>query len=263
MTKQVWLILVILAGVLTGCGNAAFRVPPSAINPSHPVATQYQQAVERRINASQAALERAVSNEESVIVRDPTGAFGYMRLAGLFWRLHQPSAAIQEARRATQLQPTGQNFVTFGQLAWSVGQYRVARGAFTEALTLNKAAWWADVGLAQIAMVDNQDSRAHTDLMQAVAIAGPQGPIMNAMGQLRMKQSHWERAATDFAQAIRMNSSWWRPYYEMAKVDLHWGRVGSAQSNLRIALNLNPISSKPWLLLQSLPTTHTTRSAKK
>ncbi|PSR37475.1 MAG: hypothetical protein C7B44_03600 [Sulfobacillus thermosulfidooxidans] len=245
--------------ILSGCGSNNYLVPPGAHANNGQIAAD-QQAVEERYQALQFNLQRAVATEESALVKDPTWAAGYSRLGQLFWDADQPHAALKEAQRACALAPKSQTFWNnLGEMAVSMQQWSLARHAYHHTLHLDPANWQAMVGLGQIAVALHQWNNARVLADKALAVAGPQGPIYVLFGEVAQNANDWTTAATYYRNAIAANPAWWEGYYDMAIVDVHWGEIAQAESNIRQALHDNPDSAAPWILLQSLPQTSSTR----
>ncbi|SMC06551.1 Tfp pilus assembly protein PilF [Sulfobacillus thermosulfidooxidans DSM 9293] len=241
---------------LSACGSDAYLVPPQARNAPKEILMD-QQAVEQRMQSIQFNLTRAITTEESAVVQDPTYAEGYSRLAQLFWQDHEPQAALIEAQKACQLQPSNVTYWNnLGQLALSTHHLRTASTAFHEALSHDPTNWTAYVGLGQAAIAQHQPNLAQVDATKALEFGGPQGPVFDLDGQVNQLKGNWNNAATFYRDAIAANPNWWQGYYDLAVVEVHWGEVSLAEQNLRQALSDNPGSSSAWLLLQSLPQTN-------
>lgn len=256
MTRTLWLAgLTAALCTLTGCGSADYLLPAGSQPGSAQVAAD-QQAVDQRYSAVQFNLERAITTEESALVKDPGWADGYSRLAQLFWDANEPAAALAEAHRACDLAPHSVvDWNNLGQMAFSMHRWATAESAYKASLEQNPAGWQADVGLGQLDLARHHPTAAQSEAQAALASGGPQGPIYALYGQIEQNSGNWNAAASYYRNAIAANPQWWQGYYDMGVVDVHWGEISEAESNIRQALRDSPQSSAPWMLLQSLPQT--------
>ncbi len=199
-------------------------------------------------------LERAASDGETAIVENPANVNGYVALANTFVHLRQPEVAVHELTEAVSLRPHDSTLWNdLGLLAWSIHQPGLASQAWQKAVRQNPGNWMAWDGLGAIALNQSQWSLATSDLQQSLVVGGTQGPTLDFMGEEAMALGNWQSAAIYFRDTIQATPQWWQGYYDLAKVDLHWGELSAAESNLHAALGLYPGSGKAWLLLQSLP----------
>lgn len=238
-------------GLLTGCGVQ--RVS-SSVAPG-PEALRYQQGVETRNHTVQINLGRAISSEESAILQDPTWAPAYVRLAGLFWNADQPRSALATMKKACSLDPSSTNERRLGQMAQAMQQPKIAVQAYRSALARNPGDWMAWDGLAGIAVDQKQWTTALNDVRQSLLVGGPQGVTFDLWGRIEQHQGRWRQAAIDYRNAEAASPGWWRSYYDLAQVEIHWGATVTAENLLRQGLQANPSNGKIWRLLETLPQT--------
>lgn len=249
----VLLVAAAVAVTAAGCASATPLVPPAA-GATVPEAAAYQQTVELRYQNAEDNLNRAVSEQESALVADPNWAFGHLRLATLFWALHQPTAALAEAQKATRLDPRSDTFeVDLGQMAAAMGQTRAATAAFRAAIRINPGNWTAWDGLASLALAAHDPETALRDVHQSLLLGGPQAPTYDFWGRALLAEGQWGQAATYFRSAQSAAPGWWQPAYDLGRVEVHWGEYSLAAQQLRNALQDSPGQSAPWQLLESLP----------
>lgn len=246
-----------LAGLVglgsAGCGAGAYLLPPH-LGGTVP-ARSYQQAVEARYQAVETSLQEAATSEELAIAHDPRWAPAYARLATLFLALGEPREAVQTARLAARVSPRKAVYwIDWGEMAVAAGDGSEARRAFRGALHVNPAAWQAWDGLALEDVAHGRYLEATVDIRRALAIAGPQGETYEAFGRLAESQRNLVAARRYFLDAAQTDPGWWRPHYDLARLDLQARRPGRAGAQLRAALSDDPGSAEAWLLLQRLPT---------
>lgn len=230
---------------LAGCGS---QPTPSAEGGGYlqGAVEHYQQVPDN--------LEQAARDGETAVLDDPTNTNGYVALANTFLHLRQPMVAAWELKTATNLKPHDAILWNdLGMLYWSVGQSKLANAAWRQAVKQNAGNWMAWDGLAEVAMSQAHWTLATADLDQSLVVGGSQGPTLDFLGQEAMSLGDWQSAATYFQDTIQTTPQWWQGYYDLARVDLHWGEINLAESNLHAALNVYPGSGKSWLLLQSMP----------
>jgi tetratricopeptide (TPR) repeat protein len=259
MHIKVWigsgLCSAVLLSFLSGCGSEAYLVPPGP-KPHNVGVLEDQQVVEMRYRTIQFNIQRAISTEESALVADPHWAEGYNRLADLFWEENQPAAALAEMTKACQLDPHNLTYWdNLGAMAVRQHEWHQAASAYGQSLARNPAQWQAEVGLGLTALGQHNVVKAQSYAQQALAAGGPQGPVYALFGQVSQGLGNWTSAATYYRNTIAANPDWWQGYYDMALVEVHWGEIPQAESNIRQALHDSPENPQPWLLLQSLPQT--------
>ncbi len=251
--KGLWLGTLLILPLLSACGSEAYLVPAGA-HPHNSRVLQDQQAVEIRYRTIQFNVQRAISTQESALVADPRWADGYSRLSDLFWDENQPKAALAEAAKACQLDPGNVVYWdNLGSMAVKLSDWSEAASAYGHALKRNAAQWQAYVGLGLTALGQKNVTLARRDAQSALAVGGAQGPTYALYGQVSQYLGNWTDAATYYRNAVAANPDWWQGYYDMAAVEVHWGEISQAESNIRRALRDSPESPQPWMLLQSLP----------
>lgn len=245
--------LVAAVGFLAaGCGSGAFLLPPHA--GGNPIARAYQQGVESRYQQVETSLQDAATSEELAVAHDPRWAPAYARLATLFLALGEPQEAAATARMAARLAPHAAVYwIDWGEMASAAGDAKTAGTAFRRALRINPAAWRALDGLAVEAVARGRFSAASGYLRRALEIAGPEGETYEAFGRLEEAEGNLGGAVRYYLEAASTYPGWWRPHYDLARIDLRTGHPGKAGAQLRTALSEDPGSAKAWLLLQSLP----------
>jgi tetratricopeptide (TPR) repeat protein len=251
-------------GVLFGAGTGAVLLALTGCAPANnllPAANQhlprgmaaYQQSVEINQRNISAELNQAIRTEETVVATDPGYANGYIRLAGLFLKAGQPSAALAALKRACQVKPgDAAHWVVLGQAQAAYGTPQNAVNAYRRALSINPGQWIAWDGLGFVAVTQGHLSQASQDAQRAFQAGGPQGPTYDLMGRILLEKNDPTDALTLFREAEQVESTWWQPYYDQARAELALGDQSAAGRALARSLQLDPMRGQAWQLKSQL-----------
>ncbi len=182
--------------------------------------------------------------------RRPQDPFLVSRLANALISAQQPAEAEQHLLLAQEKHPNNPLIIfALGRVMESTGRFAEAEKLFRQSLTLDPRSAPAHVRLASLALKRGDVATVNAELDAALEI-DPRAPEASLVrGQLLERQGRFDEAAVAYQTELANKSGDLAAAIALSRIEGRRGRPAEQERVLRTAIEANPESPGPYLIL--------------
>lgn len=189
---------------------------------------------------------KAISDLTKAIQLKPGYALYYMHRAEIFSFLMEQNKTIQNINKALELEPYNVKYITLkGIYANRFGDKQTAETSFKKAIETNPKYYEPYAKLAEIYDVDGELDKAVENFTKAIENYDQESQkelasIYNSRGTVYGKMKAYDRAITDFDQALNHWANFSDAYSNRAFAKFNIGLSAEAEMDCNMALQIEP-----------------------